>query len=278
MKNKIYITTLLFIFSIAGFCQSQNMQVDSLKRVLKYAKIDTVKANIFNSIADKFKESNPDSTRFYAAKANLLSQKINYSFGLANANLNIGNSNIILGNYKLAIQNFQKAQSIFEKLLESNTDIDPKRLKNGLAKAFASQGIVYSQQSNYFNALDYYQKALSIYLEINQKPSICKAYNNIGIVYKSQLNYPKALEYFQKALIMQQEIGEQSAAVTLTNIGVIYTEQGNTTETFNYYEKARKLFETNNNKRGFALLNNYYGDYYFNQKIIQKPKFHTISL
>jgi tetratricopeptide (TPR) repeat protein len=272
VKNKNHITILLLIYSIIGFCQSQHRQIDSLKRVLKYSKIDSAKANIYNNIADKFKESNPDSTGFYAAKANVLSQKINYTFGQANANLNIGNSNIILGNYKLAIQNFRKAQTTFEKLLDANSEIDIKRLKNGLAKAYASQGIVYSQQSNYFNALDFYQKALAIYLEINQKPSICKAYNNIGIVYKSQLNYLKAIEYFQKALKIQQEIGEQSVAVTLTNIGVIYAEQGNKSKVLEYFDKAKKLFENNDNKRGFALLNNYYGDYYLKEKNYPKAE------
>ena len=272
MKNKYFLATLLLIISINGFCQSQHSQIDSLKRVLKFSKIDSAKANIYNNIADKFKESNPDSTDFYAAKANVLSRKINYTFGQANANLNIGNSNIILGNYKLAIQNFQKAQSAFEKLLGTDSEIDIKRLKNGLAKSYASQGIVYSQESNYFNALDFYQKALAIYLEINQKPSICKAYNNIGIVYKSQLNYPKALEYFQKALKIQQEIGEQSAAVTLTNIGVVYAEQGNKNKVLEYFDKAKKLFETNDNKRGFALLNNYYGDYFLKEKNYPKAE------
>ncbi len=266
MKNKYFLATLLLITLINGFCQLQNSQIDSLKRVFKYSKIDSAKANIYNNIADKFKESNPDSTDFYAAKANVLSQKINYIFGQANANLNIGNANIILGNYRIAINNFQKAQTTFEKLLDSNSEIDIKRLKKGLARAYASQGIVYSQESNYFNALDFYQKALAIYLEINQKSSICKAYNNIGIVYKSQLNYPKALEYFQKALKIQQEIGEQSAAVTLTNIGVIYAEQGNKNKVLEYFDKAKKLFENNDNKRGFALLNNYYGDYYLKEK------------
>ena len=235
-----------------------------MKRVLKVVKIDSAKVNIYNRIADKFKESNPDSTAFYANKAASLSLKIKYAFGLANSFINKGNSNIILGNYKIAVNEFRKAQLKFQSLLESDTE--NKLYKNGLARAYASCGVIYSQESNYYMALENYQKALKIYLEIDQKNSISKAYNNIGIVYKSQLNYPKALEYFKKAYTIQQEIGEQTAPVTLTNIGAIYFENKEYTAAFNYYTKAKNLYKNMDNKRGFALLNNYFGDYYKNQK------------
>lgn len=242
------------------------MAIDSLKDVLSVVKSDSAKVNTYNNIADKYKESNPDSTAFYAIKAATLARKTNYNFGLANAYINSGNSNIILGNYRRANQYFNKAQLAFEKLLTSSSEIDAKQIKNGLARAFASQGIVFSQESNYYMALEMYQKALIIYLEIGQKINVSKAYNNIGIVYKSQQNNTKALEYFQKAFAIQEEIGEQTAAVTLTNIGVIYVEKGNKKEALQYYLKAKKLFEKMNNQRGFALLNNYFGDYYKNEK------------
>ena len=248
------------------FSQSPSTAVDSLKRILSVIKIDTAKVNVLNSIADKYKESNPDSTAFYAFKAASLAQKMNYNFGLANAYINSGNSNIILGNYRQASHYFGKAQGIFEILLDANSEIGIKRIQNGLARAFASQGIVFSQESNYYMALEMYQKALKIYIEIGQNVNISKAYNNIGIVYKSQQNNTKALAYFKKAFKLQEEIGEQTAAVTLTNIGVIYAEQGNEKQALQYYLKAEKLFKKMDNKRGFALLNNYFGDYYKTQK------------
>ncbi len=263
IKNKFQILLFLFLISFCLNSFGQNIKIDSLKRVLKVVKIDTAKVNIYNHIADIFKESNPDSTSFYAQKANALSKKIKYGFGLANSNMNFGNANIILGNYKNATTYFFKAQLEYESLLKD--DSNNKQLKNGLARAYASAGVVFSEESNYYMALENYQKALKLYLDIDQKNSISKAYNNIGIVYKSQGNYPKALEYLEKALKIQQEIGEQSAAVTLTNIGVIHLENGKDATAFQYYNKAYKLFEKIDNQRGFALLNNYMGDYYKKQ-------------
>lgn len=263
MKSHYNLIFLLLTIGICGSSPAQSFQIDSLKRVLSAVRIDTAKANIYNHLANRYKESNPDSTAFYAEKAALLSKRINYGLGLANAYINKGNSNIILGNYATALADFKKAQSTYEPLLENEPGNEI--LKNGLARAYASSGIVYSEESNYYLALENYEKALKLYQEVGQKTNISKAYNNIGIVYKSQQNYPKALEYLKKALQIQEEIGEQSAAVTLTNIGVINFENGKTNEAFTYYKKAEKLFSKIDNQRGFALLLNYLGDYYKKQ-------------
>ena len=240
--------------------------IDSLKRVLTVAKIDSAKVNVYNAIAHAYRESNPDSTNFYAGKAQELAQKNQYVFGLANAYLNKGNAQIILSNYPEALQNFIKSQQYFEQLSAANSEIDQARIKNGLARSYASAGVVYSEENNYSKALENYFKALKIYQETQQKGNISKAYNNIAIVYKSQNHPDQALSYLQKALQIQQETGEQSTAVTLANIGVIYFEKGDDAKAFEYYNKAKKFFALIDNKRGFALLQNYFGDYYSKQK------------
>lgn len=268
MKNTFNIVILFFTLFYCQISFSQKSEIDSLKRVLSVSKADTSKVNLYNHLADKFKESNPDSTAFYANKAKSLSSKTGYGFGLASAYINKGNSNIILGNYKNAKSDFKKAQIEFEKLL--NDDSNNKKYKNGLARAYASEGVVFSEESNYYMALEMYQKALKLYQNIGQKNNISKAYNNIGIVYKSKRNNTKALEYFKKALAIQEEIGEQTVPVTLTNIGVIYFENGNHSEAIKHYNKAEKSFKLVENNRGLALLNNYLGDYY--RKLNDEPK------
>jgi tetratricopeptide (TPR) repeat protein len=255
---------LLFNCIICGSAAvAQNAAIDSLKRVIRTTKIDTSKVNIYNQLAFEFKESDLDTTLFYAQKAVDLSQKIKYDNGLANGFINKGNVYIILGDYKEARANFEKAKTTFEKLLED--DENNKTIKSGLARSYASLGVIFSQESNYYAALENYQKALHIYQAIDQKNSVSKAYNNIGVVYKSQGNKAKALEYFQKALKIQEETGEQTVPVTLTNIGVIYFEQDNLAKALQYYNKAEKLFKDSDNLRGYALLNNYLGDYYIRQ-------------
>jgi tetratricopeptide (TPR) repeat protein len=275
LKSIYYWSWLLCICGM-GVCIGQKSQIDSLKRVLIVVKIDTSKVNIYNNLASHFKESNPDSTTYYADKAISVSRKINYGFGLANAYINKGNADIILGNYPAALNHFKNAQSEYEELLDDASD--DKVFKNGLARAYASAGVVYSEQSNYYMALEHYEKALKLYREVGQQINISKALNNIGIVYKSQSNYPKALEYLSKALQIQMEIGEQSAAVTLTNIGVIHFENGNPTKALENYKKAERLFDKIDNNRGFALLNTYLGDYFREQNAELAIEYYQKSL
>jgi tetratricopeptide (TPR) repeat protein len=263
------------LFSVLGFCgfsNAQNTPADSLKRVLRVVKTDTAKVNIYNHLANQFASSQPDSTTFYADQAALLSAKIGYDFGTANALINKGNVAIVGGNYKTALAHFAQAQNKFQSLLKSNPD--EKSFKNGLARAYASAGIVYTQQSNHYLALENYLNALGLYREVGQKINISKALNNIGIVYKAQMDYPKALEYFNRALKIQHEIGEQNEAVTLTNIGVILFETKQYPKAIRYYNQAEELFLENGNINGHALLSNYLGDYYKKQQNLQLAEQH----
>ena len=260
MKKRYFHALLLLLVGAVAFAQQP--ATDSLKRMLKVSKVDTAKVNLYNALSHEYRESNPDSTQFYAGLALKLAQNNKYTFGMANAYLNKGNANIILSNYPLALQNFILAQHHFETGLGSSDGIDQNRIKNGLARAYASAGVVHSEENNYSKALEHYFKALKIYQEIGQKTGISKAYNNIGIVYKSQQHLKQALSYFEKAYQIQNEIGEQSAAVTLMNMGAIHFELGNDGKALEYYKKAQNLFSKIDNKRGEALLYNYFGDYY----------------
>ncbi|HRG19149.1 MAG TPA: tetratricopeptide repeat protein [Flavobacterium lutivivi] len=256
MKTIFKIT--LFLYS--SILVSQNSSIDSLKRILPFAKTDTAIANVYNHLANEYKEINPDTTLFFSKKAFNLSKKQSYQYGIANSYINTGNAMIVLGKYNEAKNSFNTANKIYQEELQNNeNDVD---LQKGLARTFASLGVIYSQESNYYVALENYQKALNIYQKINHKTSISKALNNIGVVYKSQGNNDKALEYFRKALKIQIETGEQTAPVTMTNIGVIFFEKNDLKTAYSYYKKAENLFPKTNNIRGFALLKNYLGDYY----------------
>lgn len=263
VNPKFRLTVFLIFSSLCSIVHAQSTQIDSLKSVLRVIKADTAKVNHYNTIADLYKEINPDSTLFYAQKAAVLSTKTGYNFGLATSFVNKGNASIILGNYPVALKYFKNALTQFEISLKQNPD--KRETKKGLARAYASSGVVYYEQSDYTQALKNYEKALKLYQEIEEKRSISKVLNNIGTVYKSQQIYPKALYYLKEAHKIQLALGEENAPITLTNIGVIYFEMGEYQNAIQYYEKAKKGFEKNENNRGFALLNNYLGDYYKKQ-------------
>ncbi len=200
--------------------------VDSLVVVLNRTKNDIDKAELLNAISDSYKTTDPKVMLDYANRALQLSKKIDYKFAEGNAYLNIGNANIILGNYPIALRNFSEAQAIFENVSES-ASVKKNDIKNGLARAYGSIGIIFSEQSSYSKALQYHLKAVKIYEQINNREKCARIYNNIGIVYKSQGEDFKALEYFTKCLKIQEQIADRSVGITTTNIGNIYLNQKN---------------------------------------------------
>lgn len=260
MQNIKYVVFLcLCFFSSISF--SQNKRMDSLTLVLKQVKNDIDKAQTLNAIADEYKTSNPKMMIDFATKALQLSKKIKFKLAEGNAYLNLGNSNIISGNYPIALQNFTLAQELFENEINANSknNLD---IKKGLAKAYGSIGIVFSEQSNYAKALKYYLKSVKIYEEINDFEKCAKLYNNIGIVYKSQSSHFKALEYFIRAQLIQDNLNDPNVGITLTNIANSYLHEKNFDKALEYYANAKISLDKNPNPRALGEWYNNFGLYF----------------
>jgi tetratricopeptide (TPR) repeat protein len=260
MMKKLQHLLLSFFLVFPVVIFSQTKAIDSLNILLGQAKNDIDKVQLLNAISGEYRQSNPKMTLQYATKALELSKKIKYRLAEGNAYLNLGNGNVILGNYPEALRNFSGAQLVFEKEAESGD----KEIQNGLARAYGSIGIVFSEQSNYAKALQYNLKAVKIYESLNDQDRCARLYNNIGIVYKSQGDLFGALEYFVKSLKIQEKIGDPTVAITTTNIGNIYLAQKNYPKAKEYYFKAQQLFGKYPDPRGLGELFNNLGLYYKN--------------
>jgi len=252
MKIKQFFLAFL-IFTISVYAQQK--PVDSLIGLLNKSTNDIDKAQLLNAVANEYKATDPSKMEEYANKALQLSRKIKFATEQGNAFLNLGNSNIIQGNYPNALRNFLEAKQIFEN--EMNSGSKDESVKKGLAKAYGSMGIVFSEQSNYAKALQFHLKAVRLYEELNDFEKMARIYNNIGIVYKSQNNDFKALDYFIKAQKIQEKINDKTIGITLTNIGNCYLSQKNYPKAFDYYSKAKTSLAKHQNPRALGeLLNN----------------------
>ena len=263
--RKYYLLCAFLLTTLFSFSQSKTL--DSLNAELSRSKNDIDRAQILNLIADELKSANPKLMLQYSERALKLAQKIKYKLAEGNAYLNLGNANIILGNYPQALRHFTNAQAVFEKESASGNSKD---IRNGLARAYGSIGIVFSEQSNYAKALQYNLKAVKIYEAEGNLAKCARIYNNIGIVYKSQGEDFKALDYFIKCLKIQEKSGDKSSAITTTNIGNIYLAQKNYPKASEYYSKAHALFKRYPDARGLGELYNNLALYYKNTGETQK--------
>ncbi len=265
MMRKIII--LLFLFN--SLLYAQDVVIDSLKNNLKDAKNDIEKVQSLNAIANQYKYSNPDEMLKYANEALQLAQKIKYKVEEGNALLNIGTSSIIKGEYDNASHFFIQAKELFEEEQQSNIS---NEVKLGLAKTYGSLGIVFSEQSNYSKAIQYYLKSVKIYEALQEEVFCGKLYNNIGVVYKSQHSEFKALEYFLKASTIQIKHEDPNSGITYTNIANIYLSQKQYDKALEYYSLAKVSLDKYPNYRALGEWYNNMGLYY-NAKQLKEEAF-----
>ena len=256
MKNLLNFTLVILLLFVNNL-SAQSKKIDSLSQALSKSQNDIATVDILNAISDECKSYDPKLMQEFAEKALTLSRRIKHEIGEGNALLNLGNANVIRGNYAKSLQLFSDAKQIFEK--ENYAD---EKVKSGLARAYGSIGVVFSEQSNYAKALQFYLKAVSITENLKDKQRSARLYNNIGVVYQALNDDFRALDYFTKAEKFQEAAGENSAGITATNIGNIYLRQKNYPKAFEQYNHATQLFGKYPNPRGAGELANNVGRYF----------------
>ncbi|WP_039384016.1 tetratricopeptide repeat protein [Neochlamydia sp. TUME1] len=122
------------------------------------------------------------------------------------------------------------------------------------ARVLDALGIIYLEQGKLDKAVEYSNKAISIYLKLfgENHPKVATTCNNLGAIYQHQGNLKQAAEYAKKALAIDLKFFGESyptLAIRYTNLGQIYQNQGDLEQAAEYTKKALaidlKLFGEN---------------------------------
>ncbi len=271
-----YFTLILICSRFIGKNYAQNSEIDSLKRLLHFAKDDTNKVKTLNEISwGNLSIGNYDSALMYANAALKLASCPEFDKGrgwlkgMAVANNTIGVTYFNKGFYPVALQHYFIALRIQEKLgdkkgigaiyngigniygIQNQLDLALKNHmaalalrkeignKQGMANSLGNIGNVFYSKSEYSKALRYYLMCLDLMKELGNKQGIANAYGNIGIVYQEQKKYDKALQSQNASLKIHEEIEDkQGQEITFINIALIYTRQLKFKEAENFANKA----------------------------------------
>lgn len=123
----------------------------------------------------------------------------------------------------------------------------------GLARAYNNIGNNIFSKSSFQESIVYFQKALAINKNLQNKKATASNLGNIANAYLYMGSYPTALSYFHQALKICDEIGsERGQANNATNIGILYSYQKNFTKALEFHQKALRLFEKIGDKNGIA--------------------------
>lgn len=261
--KKSYIILLLvgLILTTASFAQKDSRQakIDSLLTILKLAKEDTNKVDLFFDLSTKYRRLDFDKSINYGTQGLQLAQKLNDKNRISQAFYLIGNTNLIAANDSAALRFLDQALKIEQE----------KGDAEGIASVFTNIGSAYQALSNYPKALESNLNALKLFEKNGNKNGQANCLNNISNVYYTQADYLKALDYSKRALVMYKAIDKKiGIALIVGNIGDIHAQLGQLDKALPYFLESLKQYtelgDSTGIERNLANLSSLYlgkGDY-----------------
>ncbi len=155
----------------------------------------------------------------------------------------------------------EKIKKLREKLRECEGLGD----RLGEVQTLIDIGNVYYNCGKYQEALNHYQKSLSIAQEIGYRREEGTNLMNIGNVYLNWRKYQEALNHLQKSLSIAQEIGyRRGEGKTLMNIGNVYLNWRKYQEALDHLQKSLNIAQKIGDRQleGKTLMN--IGNVYLN--------------
>ena len=172
---------------------------DKLGLAIKLARHDTLgAATNYNNIGVAFSEllNIPDSAIYYYTKAFEIYKKKGHSFHCAKARNNLGMLYILLNQFDLANYHLQKADHIFDSI------------GNLQGKAITHRyfGELYFTQGDDRKSLEYFERAMDIFKQINDKKSLMEMGSLMSKVYISMGRYSEATQMMQYRNVLKDSL------------------------------------------------------------------------
>lgn len=271
VKPKVNILIFLcFCFSFSYRASN----IDSLRQLIVDKQVDTTQVHLLNKLCQAYYSfSSYDSALNCCNNALVISKKINYKIGIADAYNNIGIINYYQGNFSLALENYIISLKTYKSI-----NISSNLLKQKIANEYNNIGMIYQVLYKYDAAIENHQSALEIREKIGNKNDITDSYCNIGIVQALKSEYKAANVSFKKALQLKTEIEDKEGIARMhNNIGsnlqnqaVAFMEEGNIQQAklnlklaFENYFAGLKIQEELKKKRDVAMSCANIGGVYF---------------
>lgn len=304
MNKRLIIIIITIITSSTLFGQSIS-ETDSLINVVQNINDNTEKVDIYNDLCWKLKYEDFNLSFEYGRNAVLLSQKLDYTEGLALAYKNLGGIHYLTSDYNNAFLYYDSSLTYYNELQDSagiskitrnmgsvmhqqgnydkaveyflkSLDIR-KALGDEIAEAdiYNSLGLVYSEQGDvmFDQAKNNYFEALKIYMEISDTVGQAESYYRIGAMYlnKKAIEIDSALSYYNKFLELAIYLDDRKQiAQAYEGLGLISLKKENYDESEKYFLESEKIWIELDNKFSIASIYNNLGELYLKKNNIEK--------
>jgi CHAT domain-containing protein len=148
--------------------------------------------------------------------------------------------NTMMGRYDIALEYNKKADILMT---------GKQRESGNFADIYINRASIYSIQKSYGAAIDYFEKAIRIYNNLNERDnkkilqSLSAAYLNIGIAYYAIKNFKASSEYYNKSAELKLKYNLTGLALVYLNIAKTYKQTGHSIKAEEFYSKSISVFK-----------------------------------
>lgn len=256
MRFNLFII-LLLLSSVTQSQKQGRMLVDSLLKALPSATNDTIKARIYNRVANYYVDVNTDSAFIFASEGMELTQKMKWMKGISAFHLCYGNIFSSMGLLDSSLFRYKQAQEISIALHDTVN----------MAVNYNNLGGIANAKSNFVLAAGYFTATLKLGLAAKNTYSIGLACENLSLVYFNQKEYKKALNFGRQSLDAYEK-GKHSELKqsALNAIANAFRELKQYDSAFYYYQRTLQVCRQNDNKTEEASALGNLAQYYADQK------------
>ena len=199
----LLITWLLPCMASAQYTDHRNRHVDSLEQVLATNPPSGIALlGIYNSLVWGYSEINNEKSKDYALKGVRLSEQLDNRKALTDFNGLLAMCYYGNSQYDSALFHYNKALEAAASLKTAkNSKGEPyteRFIDDVYSNIYGNMGNLFNIQGKHHEALEYYQKALSIFEKWGWQESQTIAHEKIGEMYRTMNNFEQATHYFIK--------------------------------------------------------------------------------
>jgi tetratricopeptide (TPR) repeat protein len=161
---------------------------------------------------------------------------------------------LLAGANELRNKNAARSLELSKQAIKLAESINYQR---GMAKANFNAGVCSRLTSNFETALQFYDKAISLYRLIDDKKGESRVMNSIANVYLSLGDFKVAAEYFDECVYLLESMGDiEFEATVLANKALSCQQQGNLIASLENNLQSLSLYKTIDKPVPHTLLNN----------------------
>lgn len=155
----------------------------------------------------------------------------------------------------------QQSDSRIDSLNKAIRTMEDKKLPDaGTAAAYAEIGSAYYSSGNFQNALDAFEKSLTLKEKTGDKEGVSAVMSEIANVYETTYEYKEAISYYQKSARLKDSLkDEKGLKDVMNNLGDVYYKQKVLTNSILSYEKTVGIIQKLNMKEALGPVYNKMG-------------------